>query len=124
MIAGSPQSPLIDNATRLGLAEARRLLAAGRAADAADTLQHIDEDLALLERRLGGDPCSCAEPGGPRRALVVEDNANERELLALFLRNAGLDVDTARDGVDGGGCDPGFCGDVIDLRREVTALGE
>jgi carbon storage regulator CsrA len=85
---------------RLGLAEARRLLAAGRAADAADTLQHIDEDLALLERRLGGAPADRPEAGEPQRALVVEDNANERELLALFLRNAGLDVDTASDGED------------------------
>jgi len=30
----------------------------------------------------------------------VEDNANERELLAIFLRMAGVDVDTAGDGAD------------------------
>jgi carbon storage regulator CsrA len=85
---------------RKGLAEARRLLAAGRAAEAAEVLGAIDEDLALLERRLGGEPAAHADPGGLRRALVVEDNDNERELLALFLRNSGLDVDTARDGAD------------------------
>jgi carbon storage regulator CsrA len=85
---------------RVGLAEAQRLLACGKSAEAADTLARIDEDLALLERRLGGDPAAHTEPGGPRRALLVEDNANERELLALFLRNAGLDVDTAGDGSD------------------------
>ncbi len=85
---------------RKGLAEAQRQLAAGRPAEAAETLRRIDEDLVLLERRLGGTPGAHAAPGGPRRALVVEDNPNERELLALFLRNAGLDVDTARDGAD------------------------
>ena len=84
---------------RKGLAEAQQLLAAGRAAEAAETLGRIDEDLALLERRLGGSPATHAA-GGSQRALVVEDNPNERELLALFLRNAGLDVDTASDGTD------------------------
>jgi DNA-binding response OmpR family regulator len=34
------------------------------------------------------------------RALLVEDNANERELLATFLRMSGVDVDTAEDGAD------------------------
>jgi carbon storage regulator CsrA len=85
---------------RKGLAEAQQLLAAGRAAEAAETLGRIDEDLALLERRLGGTPAAHAAGGGSQRALVVEDNPNERELLALFLRNAGLDVDTAADGTD------------------------
>jgi carbon storage regulator CsrA len=85
---------------RKGLAEAQRLLAAGRTAEAAETLGRIDEDLVLLESRLGGAPATHEALGGPRRALVVEDNPNERELLALFLRNAGLDVDTACDGTD------------------------
>jgi CheY-like chemotaxis protein len=31
---------------------------------------------------------------------LVEDNPNERELLATFLRMAGLSVDTAGDGAD------------------------
>jgi carbon storage regulator CsrA len=84
---------------RKGLAEAQRLLAAGRNTEAAEILERIDEDLVLLERRLGGDPSEQAG-GGARRALLVEDNPNERELLAMCLRNAGLDVDTATDGVD------------------------
>jgi two-component system OmpR family response regulator len=33
-----------------------------------------------------------------KKALLVEDNDNERELLACVLRLAGLDVDTAGDG--------------------------
>src|SRR5207248_3517650 len=36
----------------------------------------------------------------PRKALLVEDNANERELLAQFLRLGGFEVDTAGDGAD------------------------
>jgi len=85
---------------RKGLAVAQQLLATGQIGEARETLARIDEDLALLERRLGGNPATHALPNGPHRALLVEDNPNERELLALFLRNAGLDVDTARDGTD------------------------
>ena len=35
-----------------------------------------------------------------RRALLVEDDANESELLAGFLRLSGFSVDTAADGCD------------------------
>ena len=35
-----------------------------------------------------------------RRALVVEDNANESQLLAAYLRACGYQVETARDGCD------------------------
>jgi len=35
-----------------------------------------------------------------RKALVVEDDQNERELLAAYLRMAGLDVEVANDGQD------------------------
>ena len=34
------------------------------------------------------------------KALLVEDNPNERELLAMFLRLTGVDVDVAGDGVE------------------------
>jgi CheY-like chemotaxis protein len=36
------------------------------------------------------------------RILVVDDDPNMRELLAIHLRNAGYDVNTAVDGVEGG----------------------
>src|SRR5205085_8039626 len=44
-------------------------------------------------------PAARAAPRS-RKALVVEDDTNERELLAGFLRMAGLDVVTAGDGAD------------------------
>lgn len=39
------------------------------------------------------------EPATHPRALLVEDNANERELLAGYLSLSGFDVDTAGDGL-------------------------
>lgn len=36
----------------------------------------------------------------PRKALLVEDDHNECELLAAYLRMAGIEVDTAGDGGD------------------------
>jgi carbon storage regulator CsrA len=86
------------------LAELARLSAARRAAlpaDAAHALAEVEAQLRALRRRLA-EP---SQPGAPaarqgRRALLVEDNPNERELLATFLRLAGLDVDTAGDGAD------------------------
>ena len=38
------------------------------------------------------------------KILVVDDDRNMRELLALHLRNAGYEVDTAEDGIAAGYC--------------------
>jgi hypothetical protein len=55
----SPQAPGLEQLVRkrleiarLGLAEARRYLGEGRGADADVILGKVDEDLALLRRRL------------------------------------------------------------------------
>ncbi len=81
-------------AARLSLL--RRQLGPAVSPSAAETLRHLEADLQGLQRR--------AAPPQPARkartALVVEDNANERELLAHFLRGAGLEVGTAGDGLD------------------------
>ena len=45
-------------------------------------------------------PPAPPKPRRARTALLVEDDTNERELLAGFLRMAGLDVATAGDGDD------------------------
>jgi CheY-like chemotaxis protein len=77
------------------LGVARLQLLAGLHGAAGTTLEQARQKLEALRRR----------PETPRalprrRALLVEDNDNERELLARLLRQAGLEVDTAGDGVD------------------------
>src|SRR5262249_51083459 len=86
-----------------GLAVLRRQMQAGALVDAEQTLEHLEEDLGLLRERLDAQPPPGVErPAAGRRAqtLLVEDNANERGLLATFLRISGLDVVTAGDGRD------------------------
>jgi carbon storage regulator CsrA len=79
------------------LALLRRQLGQAPSPAAAETIRHLEADLQELQRRAAPPP-----PAGhkSRSALVVEDNANERELLAHFLRDAGLQVGTAGDGLD------------------------
>jgi carbon storage regulator CsrA len=86
-----------------GLAVLRRQMQAGAIVEAEQTLEHLEEDLGLLWERLHAEPPQGVErpaAGRKTRALLVEDNANERELLATFLRISGLDVITAGDGSD------------------------
>jgi len=88
-----------------GLAVLREQLLAGLHRDALLTLDELQEDVRLLEERLGSETRNVLHPptgkATPRRkALLVEDNPQERELMALFLRSEGLDVDTAGDGCD------------------------
>jgi carbon storage regulator CsrA len=88
-----------------GLAVLREQLLAGLHWDAIVTLEELQEDVRLLQQRLGKEARSAADrPAGKltrkRKALLVEDNPQERELMALFLRSEGIDVDTAGDGCD------------------------
>ncbi len=93
---------LIDK--RLSLAgQGLALLRGHLGGDALLTLDEVAAELDLLRDRVrceaGGK--SVAGTSGTRpKALLVEDNPQERELLALFLRREGLDVDTAGDGAD------------------------
>jgi carbon storage regulator CsrA len=82
--------------TGIGLRLLRNQLAQQDYREMTVTIEKLDEDLDLLRRRLDAE----GQPASRRRALLVEDNANERELLASFLRSRGMDVDTARDGND------------------------
>jgi carbon storage regulator CsrA len=84
-----------------GFALLRRQMQAGLYGEAEATLDRVEDELRMLQQRLGDkeEPAPLPPPK-PRKALLVEDNANERELLAIFLRRAGMEVDTAGDGAD------------------------
>jgi carbon storage regulator CsrA len=91
--------------TGMALGVIRLELDAGRMEDARLTLRRIQDQLQVLRFGIEGE----IEDGYPRtktmesktqRALLVEDDSTQRELLAGFLRQSGLNVDTARDGSD------------------------
>ena len=86
-----------------GLAELHGRLGAALPPAAAD-LGRLEAELRALRGLVGATaeppPRPPRGPGRGRRALLVEDNANERELLAQLLRLGGFEVDTAGDGAD------------------------
>lgn len=86
----------------LGLRLLQRLLDAGNADDAEPTIFRIFNELKAIEEDLVGEDAA-QDVGAPaprnQRALVVEDDANERELLAGYLKLSGFDVETAVDGL-------------------------
>ena len=91
--------------TTVGLGLLRQQARAGLSDDMERTIATIEEEMHLLRQRL---ECEAAQtPSQPlkparktRKALLVEDEENERELLAGFLRLSGFAVDTASDGCD------------------------
>jgi carbon storage regulator CsrA len=87
--------------TTVGLGLLRRQAQAGLSEEMERTIAKIEEEMHLLRQRLESE---AAEPPKPapkmRKALLVEDEENERELLAAYLRLAGFAVDTAGDGCD------------------------
>ena len=96
------------NAAALGLHLLHRNIETGDLSDAESTIFKIFNELKAIETELDGPPArkpresskpdhSNAEPH--HRALVVEDDDNERELLAGCLRVSGFEVDTAADGL-------------------------
>jgi len=85
----------------MGLGLLRLQLEAGPLDEAYATLTQLQDDLRLLRLGVEGEVEPAPEPPGrPRRALLVEDDRNQCELLAGCLRQSGLDVDTAGDGAD------------------------
>ena len=96
------------NAAALGLHLLHRKLETNDLTDAESTIFKIFNELKAIEGQLDGKPAakssttetSTDREGEPHhRALVVEDDDNERELLAGCLRVSGFDVDTAADGL-------------------------
>jgi carbon storage regulator CsrA len=89
-----------------GMGLARLQMDAGLLEEARATLTRLQDDFRLLRYGIAEEmapamaPAPSARAGRLQKALLVEDDRNERELLAGFLRQAGLDVDTAADGRD------------------------
>ncbi len=86
-----------------GLEQAREGLRVGHLEDVEMIVERLSEDLRLLSRRFEEQPAPPRKPvaaARPRKALLVEDDRNERQLLAGLLRLAGVSVDTAGDGID------------------------
>jgi carbon storage regulator CsrA len=89
------------NAAALGLHLLHRNLEIGDLSDAEATIFKIFNELKAIETELEG-PGAASDAhcnASHHRALVVEDNDNERELLAGYLRVSGFEVDTAADGL-------------------------
>jgi carbon storage regulator CsrA len=92
---------LVRNRLRIaakGLEQTQARIESGSLQEAAGLVERLAEDLRMLERRLER-PERSASRKAPK-ALIVEDDRNERELLAGLLRMAGVHVDTAGDGID------------------------
>lgn len=93
------------NSVTLALHLLRKQLEAGQTENASGTFEKLLDELSRLDRQVGelGRGAEPSEPGEDaraalRKALVVEDEANEREMLAGFLRLSGCEVATAGDG--------------------------
>jgi carbon storage regulator CsrA len=84
----------------LGLARLRDQLQSGLTDAWEATLDQVDDELQALRQQFEQTVTRGTPRVRPRKALLVEDDHNERELLAGFLRLAGLDVATAGDGCD------------------------
>jgi CheY-like chemotaxis protein len=90
------------NAAALGLHLLHRKLETDDLSDAEATIFKIFNELKAIETQMDGPsakPPLDVHPQESHRALVVEDNDNERELLAGYLRVSGFEVDTAEDGL-------------------------
>jgi len=87
------------NKATIGLALARRQLKAGLIENLDVTLQKIGQGFESLGVQV--ETLAEKKPEAPvPEALLVEDDTNECELLAGFLRMAGYKVNTAGDGAD------------------------
>jgi len=93
------------NAATVGLGLLREQARAGLNDHLERTIAKIEEEMQSLQQRLESEAAQTpSRPPKPARktckALLVEDEENERELLAGYLRLAGFAVDTAGDGCD------------------------
>lgn len=88
------------NSAHLALSLMEKQLNAGMDDKAFSTLQKAMHELDSLDREVASPAATPVEGDHKKpRALLVEDDANECELLAGYLRMSGFDVDTAEDGL-------------------------
>lgn len=97
------------NKVRIGLALAQKQLECGQAEEAEQTLTNAMSELGRLDQAASHEsllPECCSQQmtsqtaASHKRALIVEDNDNERELLAGYLRLSGFKVDTVSNGLE------------------------
>lgn len=89
------------HAASLGLHLFQKQVAGGMIEVSKDTLQRVLSEFGSIEQEVARFAARPPEqPESRPRALVVEDDRNESELLAGFLRMSGFDVDVAGDGAD------------------------
>ncbi|MCC9656262.1 response regulator [Rhodopirellula halodulae] len=91
------------NTASLTLSVLQHQVQSGQLEKAEKTLESALSQLSELDAFTGAAPAFGNETSPEKRrrtALVVEDNAQERELLAEYLRVNGFDVSVAEDGED------------------------
>lgn len=86
------------NSILLALHVCQRKCQAGHTEDVGPLLQKALSDIEALEADLSPEVAGSEELPAQRRALLVEDDDNERELLAGYLRMNGWEVAMVRDG--------------------------
>jgi len=86
------------HATLLGLALVHKQLSYNLVDDAEETLARLIDNMTGLDMELDKTQrrTTCSSR---RKALVVEDNSNERRLLASYLSLSGFEVEAVDDGV-------------------------
>ena len=95
------------NKANLAMQLLRKQLAEDKVTDAEESLAIALEAFDQMERAVAAQGTARPKPfcdesrldqGNRKRALLVEDDPNERTLLASYLRASGYEVDTAEDG--------------------------
>ncbi len=87
------------NRATIGLQLAQKQLEVGQVDSADQTMAKVLSEFQSLDDDLGRQVTE-SHARVQRHALLVEDDANESELLAGYLRLSGFQVDTASDGCD------------------------
>jgi carbon storage regulator CsrA len=86
----------------MGLHVLHKKVESGDAHDAETMIFKIFNELKAIEGEVdpnNGDSGAAMQDDRPCRTLLVEDDANEQELMAAYLRMSGIDVETAMDGL-------------------------